>query len=171
MSHADPEVGRGIKPALGAYFIIPLLACGLTLYFLISTWNLIWEARSTGTFIGVILLLLCFAQFVRLGLRVARGEATLGFGDLVENTLYNRQRLALLVLTAVFIAALPLIGTTVGLFLVIIAMTRLMGVHDWRVLVALAFLAAASVHLLLIYALGSKLPQGVFKSLFSFGGI
>jgi hypothetical protein len=170
MSHADPEAGRGIKPALGAYFIIPLLACGLTLYFLVSTWNLVWEARSTGTFIGVILLLLCFAQFVRLGLRVARGEATLGFGDLVENTLYNRQRLALLVLTAVFIAALPLTGTTVGLFLVIIAMTRLMGVHDWRVLIALAFLAAASVHLLLIYALGSKLPQGVFKSLFSFGG-
>jgi hypothetical protein len=49
-------------------------------------------------------------------------------------------------------------------------MTRLMGVHDWRVLIALAFLAAASVHLLLIYALGSKLPQGVFRSLFSFGG-
>ena len=170
MSHADPEAQRGTKPALGAYFIVPLLACGLTLYFLISTWNLIWEARSTGTFIGVILLLLCMAQFVRLGLSVARGEATLGFGDLVENTLYNRQRLTLLVLTAVFIAALPLLGTTVGLFLVIIAMTRLMGVHDWRVLVALAFLAAASVHLLLIYALGSKLPQGVFKSLFSFGG-
>jgi len=58
MSHADPEAGRGIKPALGAYFIIPLLACGLTLYFLVSTWNLVWEARSTGTFIGVILLLL-----------------------------------------------------------------------------------------------------------------
>ena len=75
MSHADPEAGRGIKPALGAYFIIPLLACGLTLYFLISTWNLIWEARSTGTFIGVILLLLCFAQFVRLGLRVAQGRS------------------------------------------------------------------------------------------------
>ncbi|MEA2986505.1 MAG: hypothetical protein QOD94_2759 [Alphaproteobacteria bacterium] len=170
MSHADPEAQRGTKPALGAYFIVPLLACGLTLYFLISTWNLIWEARSTGTFIGVILLGLCIAQFVRLGLKVARGEASLGLGDLVEDTLYNRQRLALLVLTGVFIAALPLTGTTVGLFLVIIAMTRLMGVRDWRVLVALAFLAAATVHLLLIYALGSKLPQGLFKSLFSFGG-
>ncbi|HET7681740.1 MAG TPA: hypothetical protein VFK79_16585 [Xanthobacteraceae bacterium] len=170
MSHADPEAGRGIKPALGAHFIIPLLACGLTVYFLVSTWNLIWEARSTGTFIGVILLGLCIAQFVRLGLKVARGEATLGFGDLVEDTLYNRQRLALLALTALFIAALPLLGTTVGLFLVLIAMTRLMGVRDWRVLVAMALLAATTVHLLLIYALGSKLPQGLFKSLLPFSG-
>lgn len=170
MSHADPEAGRGIKPALGAYFIIPLLACGLTLYFLLSTWNLIWEARSTGTFIGVILLGLCIAQFLRLGLKVARGEANLGFGDLVEDTLANRQRLALLVLTGIFIAALPLTGTTVGLFLVIIAMTRLMGVRDWRVLVALALSAAATVHVLLIYALGSKLPQGLFKSLLPFSG-
>ena len=170
MSHADPDAGRGIKPALGAYFIIPLLACGLTLYFLISTWNLNWEARSTGTFIGVILLGLCIAQFVRLGRKVAKGEASLGLGDLVEDTLFNRQRLSLLVLTAVFIAALPLLGTTVGLFLVIIAMTRLMGVQDWRALVALAFLAATTVHLLLIYALGSKLPQGVFKSVLPFSG-
>src|SRR5688500_63854 len=170
MSHADPEARHGTKPALGAYFIVPLLACGLTLYFLISTWNLIWEARSTGTFIGVILLLLCAAQFVRLGLRVARGEASLGLGDLAEDTLYNRQRLALLVLTAIFIAALPLLGTAVGLFLVIIAMTRLMGVHDWRVLLAVAVLAATTVHLLLIYALGSKLPQGLFKSVLPFSG-
>ena len=170
MSHAEPEAGRGIKPALGAHFIIPLLVCGLTFYFLVSTWNLIWEARSTGTFIGAILLLLCIAQFVRLGLKVARGEASLGLGDLAEDTLYNRQRLVLLVLTAIFIAALPWLGTTVGLFLVIIAMTRLMGVQDWRVLVALAFLAATTVHLLLIYALGSKLPQGVFKSVLPFSG-
>lgn len=170
MSHADSEPGRGEKPALGANFIIPLLACGLTIYYLVSTAELIWEARATGTFIGVILLCLCIAQFVRLGRQVVRGEATLGLGDLIEDNLNNRRRLALLVLTGVFIAALPLLGTTVGLFLVIIAMTRLMGVRDWRVLIAVAFLAAAAVHLLLIQALGSKLPQGLFKSLFSFGG-
>jgi hypothetical protein len=63
-----------------------------------------------------------------------------------------------------------LLGTTVGLFLVLIAMTRLMGVRDWRVLVAMALVAATTVHLLLIYALGSKLPQGLFKSLLPFSG-
>jgi len=171
MSNATPEAGRGSPPALGAYFIIPLLACGLTVYYLVSTVGLIWEAKSTGIVIGVILLALCGAQIARLGLKIARGEGTLGLGDLVENTLFNRQRLALLVLSALFIAALPLIGTTVGLFFVIVVSLWVMSVRDWRVLITTAAVTAATVHLLLIYLLGSQLPQGVFKNLFSFGGM
>jgi hypothetical protein len=170
MSHADPEAGRGPIPALGAYFLIPLMACGLTAYYLVSTVGLIWEAKATGIFIGVILLGLCIAQFVRLGLKVARGEGTLGFGDLVEGTLFNRQRLALLALSALFIVSLPWVGTTLGLFLVIAASTWVMGVRDWRVLIAVAAVTAATVHFLLIYLLGSQLPQGVFKKLLSLGG-
>jgi ABC-type sugar transport system permease subunit len=171
MSHADPDAGRGTVPALGAYFIIPALACALTVYFLVSTRDLIWEARSTGTFIGVILLGLCIGQFIRLGLKVSRGEATLGLGELAENTYYNRLRLALLVLTIAFIALLPVIGTTLGLFLVLIAMVRLMGVRSWRALVTVAFITSATVHGLLIYLLGSQLPQGLLKPLFTSLGI
>jgi|1186.fasta_scaffold212081_2 hypothetical protein len=171
MSHADPDAGRGTVPALGAYFIIPALACALTVYFFVSTRDLIWEARSTGTFIGVILLVLCITQFVRLGLKVSRGEATLGLGELAENTYYNRLRLALLILTIAFIALLPVIGTTLGLFLVLIAMIRLMGVRSWRVLVTVAFITAAAVHGLLIYLLGSQLPQGFLKPFFTSLGI
>jgi hypothetical protein len=171
MSNANPDAGRGTVPALGAYFIIPLLACALTIYFLISTAGLIWEARSTGTFIGVILLGLCATQFIRLGLKVARGEATLGLGELAENTFYNRLRLGLLALTVAFIALLPVLGTTLGLFLVLIAMVRLMGVHSWRVLLTVAFITSATVHGLLIYLLGSQLPQGFLKPFFTFLGI
>jgi len=171
MSNANPDAGRGAVPALGAYFIIPLLACGLTIYFLVSTAGLIWEARSTGTFIGVVLLALCATQFIKLGLKVARGEASLGFGELVENSFYNRLRLGLLALAVAFVVLLPVIGTTLGLFLVLIAMIRLMGVHSWRVLVAVAFIAAATVHGLLIYLLGSQLPQGFLKPFFTSLGI
>jgi hypothetical protein len=171
MSNANPDAGRGTVPALGAYFIIPLLACSLTIYFLVSTAGLIWEARSTGTFIGVVLLGLCVAQFIRLGLKVARGEGTLGLGELAENNFYNRLRLGLLVLVTAFVALLPVIGTTLGLFLVLIAMIRLMGVRDWRVLVAVAFITSATVHGLLIYLLGSQLPQGLLKPFFSALGI
>jgi hypothetical protein len=171
MSDANPDAGRGTVPALGAYFIIPVLACALTAYFLISTAGLIWEARSTGTFIGVILLGLCAAQFIRLGLKVARGEATLGLGELAENSYYNRLRLGLLLLAASFVALLPVLGTTLGLFLVLIAMVRLMGVRDWRVLVATALITATAVHGLLIYLLGSQLPQGFLKPVFSSLGI
>lgn len=171
MSNAVPVAGRGTAPALGAYFIIPALACALTVYFLVSTRDLIWEARSTGTFIGVILLGLCIAQFIRLGLKVSRGEATLGLGELAENTYYNRLRLALLILTVAFIALLPVIGTTLGLFLVLIAMVRLMGVTSWRAILATAFITSATVHGLLIYLLGSQLPQGFLKPFFTSLGI
>jgi hypothetical protein len=171
MSSANPEAGRGAVPALGAYFIIPILASALTIYFLVSTSNLIWEARSTGTFIGVVLLILCGTQIIRLGTKVARREATLGFGDLVENTYYNRLRLALLLLACAFVALLPVIGTTLGLFLVLIAMIRLMGVKSWRVIAAVALITAAAVHGLLIYLLGSQLPQGFLKPFFASLGI
>lgn len=170
MSNADPEAGRGSIPALGAYFLIPLMACGLTAYYLVSTIGLIWEAKATGIFIGGILLVLCAMQFVRLGLKVARGEGTLGFGDLFEDNLFNRQRLALLALTTIFVVSLPWIGTTAGLFLLIMATIRVMGVRKWRVLIAVAAITAATVHFLLIYLLGSQLPQGVFKKLLSLGG-
>jgi hypothetical protein len=171
MSNANPDAGRGTISALGPHLVIPVLASALTVYFLISTAGLIWEARSTGTYIGVILLILCAAQFIKLGLKVARGEATLGFGDLLEDNFYNRLRLGLLVLVIAFVALLQVIGTTLGLFLVLIAMVRLMGVQSWRVLFTVAFITAATVHGLLIYLLGSQLPQGFLKPLFSFLGI
>ncbi len=171
MTNASSEAERGVKPALGANFIIPVLACALTIYFLVSTRTLLWEARSTGTFIGVILLVLCLVQFIRLGSQIVRGEATLGLGELVENTFYNRLRLGLLVLTVAFVALLPVLGTTLGLFFVLIAMIRLMGVRNWVVLVTVAFLAAATVHGLLIYLLRSQLPQGLLKPVFTAIGI
>ena len=44
------------------------------------------------------------------------------------DTLFNRQRLALVVLVALFIIALPWTGTTLGLFLVLIASMWTLGV-------------------------------------------
>jgi len=159
---------RGPKTALGAYFIIPIMACGLTVYYLVSTIDLVWEAKATGFFLGGILLVLCTVQFVRLGLRVFQGAGSLGFGDLAENTLFNRQRLALLILIAAFIVTLQWVGTTLGLFLVLVACMWVMGVRSLGMLVGVALTTALVVHLLLIQFVGSQLPQGIFKDLFSF---
>ena len=48
------------------------------------------------------------------------------------DTLFNRQRLALIVLVALFIIALPWTGTTLGLFLVLIASMWTLGVTSIR---------------------------------------
>jgi hypothetical protein len=152
---------------LGADLIIPALACGLTAYFLITTFDLAWEAKVTGTFIGTVLLALCVTHFARVGLRIASGRGSLSFGELLADSLFNRQRLALVVFAVLFIASIQWLGTTLGLFLLLVASMSVMGVRSMRVLFAVASLTAAVVYVLLIYLLGSRLPQGPIEKALS----
>jgi hypothetical protein len=170
MSDPDLTAERGPRAALGADFIIPVLACGLTGYYFVSTLDLVWEARATGIFIGCMLLALCAAQFGLLGLRIGRGAGGFGLGALTENTLFNRQRLALVVLVALFVVSIHWISTTLGLFLVLIGCMWVLGVRSTRMLLAIAFTTAAVVHLVLIHLLASRLPGGIFQKLLSAAG-
>lgn len=167
MSNPELEPEPGPRPALGADFIIPALACCLTAYYLVSTVDLVWEAKATGIVVGLVLIALCVAQFARLGLAIAAGSGSLRLGDLITNNLFNRQRLALLVLVILFIATIQWVGTTLGLFLLLIGSMRLLGVRRIRTLVGIAFTTAALVHLALITLLDSRLPQGVLINLLS----
>lgn len=165
MSNPDLESERGPRTALGADVIIPVLACGLTAYYFVSTLDLVWEAKATGIFVGIVLIALCAVQFVRFGLQIAAGRASLSLGDLTDNTLFNRQRLALLIMVALFVGAIEWVGTTLGLFILLIGSMWVMGVRSVRTLVGVAFVTAAVVHLVLITLLGSRLPQGVLINL------
>lgn len=155
------------RAPLGGDFIIPLLACGLTLYYLLSTTDLVWEARATGTVIGFTLLALCAVLFVRLGLRIASGEADFGTGDLFKNEEFNRQRFGLAAMMAIYIVTIHWVGATVGLFLLLVASMWLLGVRSIRQLVGIALAAAVFVHLTLIVLLDSKLPRGWIVDQFS----
>ena len=152
---------RSRRPAaIGADLIVPVLASGLTLYYLVSTEALTWEARSTGWLVGFALLVLCAVQFGSMVLKRWRGEATFGLGDLVADSPDNRKRLGLLVALTLFVAALPLTGTTLGLFLVMAVTMVIMGVRSPRQIVGIALATSASVFLLFILLLKSKLPRG-----------
>jgi len=155
----EKQIGAGPEP-LGADFFIPLLACGLTLYYLASTAELVWEAKATGTVIGAVLLALCTIHMGRLLLRIATKSGTFGFGDLFSDTLFNRQRLGLLVLVVLYIATIRWVGTTLGLFLLLIGCMWIMGVRSLRLLAGIAFATSAVVYIVLIRLLGSRLPQG-----------
>jgi hypothetical protein len=165
MSEPEREPEPAVRPALGGDLIIPVLACGLAAYYFGSTVDLVWEAKATGIFVGVILVVLCVAQFVRMGRQVATGAGTLGLGDLVAQTEFNKQRFGLLALVAVFVVTLPWVGTTLGLFLLLIGGMWLLGVRSVRALIGVAAVTAATVHLLLITLLNSRLPQGVLRTL------
>ena len=165
---SNPDSGtsepRG-RAALGADFIIPALASGLTVYYLASTVDLVWEARATGTVIGLVLLALCIAQCARLGLRIASGRGSFSLGDLFRNDEFNRQRLGLAAMVTLYVVTIYWVGATIGLFFLLIGCMRLLGVRSVRALVGVAFLSAAIVHLALITLLGSKLPRGMILDL------
>ena len=151
------------KPALGADLVIPLIGSSLAIYYLLQTAELDWEAKSAGLFVGTVLLALCAIQLVRTMVAVIRGQGSLGLGELIANTRHNRQRLALLLLVALFIATITWTGTTLGLFLLLIASMWVMGVREPGKLIGVAFCTSAVVYIMLIYLLDTRLPRGIVE--------
>ncbi len=156
----EPGSGSGSRAALGADLLLPGLACALTAYYLVSTTDLVWEAKATGVVIGLVLVALCVALFVRIALDRAAGRGTLAMGELLRNDEFNRQRLWLVVFTALYVVTIHWVGATVGLFFLLIASMRLLGVTRLRTLLLVAFSTAAFVHLTLITLLDGMLPRG-----------
>ena len=151
------------KQALGADLIIPSIGSSLAIYYLLQTAELDWEAKSAGLFVGTVLLALCAIQLARTLVAVVRGNASLGLGELVADTPHNRQRLALMVLVALFIATITWTGTTLGLFLLLIASMWVMGVREPGKLAGVAFCTSAVVYIMLIYLLDTRLPRGIVE--------
>lgn len=151
--------------ALAADLIIPGLASALAAYYLISTTELAWEARATGTTIAIVLLALCAVFALRTFKRIAGGAGRLSFGDLFADTVFNRQRVALIALAVLFVATIPWVGTTLGVFLLLIAMMFVMGVRDPKRLLLIAGISAATIYLLFIFLLNSRMPRGTVEAL------
>lgn len=148
------------RPAVGADLIIPALAGGLTVYYIVSTAPLTWEARSTGWLVGFVLLGLCALQAAKLVGQRLRGQVTLGLGELAADTLDNRKRLGLLIVLWLFVVALPVTGMTLGLLLVIAASMMIMGVRRPAHVIGIATATAIVVFLLFMLLLKSRLPRG-----------
>lgn len=157
--------GGDERPALGADLIIPGLALAFTTYFLVSTLNLTWEAKANGVVVGVALYILIAAQLIRIGRRVLAGEATLGIGELARFDTAQKQRIALVVITALFILTLPWVGICIGLFLTMLASMWVLGERSWRVLLGLSALTSATVYLIFVGFLQSRLPTGPVETL------
>ncbi|MEJ1156896.1 hypothetical protein [Prosthecomicrobium sp. N25] len=152
------------RPALGAVLIIPVLGAALAIYFLVDSSRLVWEARANGTVIGVVLLALVAVQVFRVGRDVAARRATLGLGALADRSVFQFQRVALVVILGVFIAAMPWVGTTLGLFLAMASSMWVLGVRSPAQLVGISFAVAATVYVLFMLLLQSRLPAGLVET-------
>ena len=173
MAFEDPALIRrdangDAKPAIGGDLVIPVLAVAFTTYYLASTSNLTWEAKANGVVIGVMLYVLIAIHLVRIGVKVARGQATLGFGELVEFSKAQWQRFAIVAILIVFIAAVGYVGTSLGLFLTVFALMWVLDERRWSNLIGVSFATTATVYLLFIVFLGTRLPRGPVENFITF---
>ncbi|MFN2644384.1 MAG: hypothetical protein ABR570_05295 [Burkholderiales bacterium] len=151
--------------ALGAELVIPVLGAAFAAYFFFSTAELVWEAKANGVVIGVALVALIALQAARTLIAWRRGEGKLGFESLVEPRELLGRRVALVALTAAFIALLPWLGLTLALWLGMLAALLILGVRSRAVLFWLPLGTAASVYALFIALLDTEFPRGPIEAL------
>lgn len=155
------ERPRDRKP-LGQELIIPLMALGFTAYYFWTVQELAWEAKANGIIIGTVLIGLVAILLLRLGLRLARGGASLRI-SLGGDPATNRMRMAMIGLVTAFLLALPLLGTTISLSLMLFAGIWLLGGRHWPTLIGVSVLTPLLVWATLIYGLGTRFPAGPFE--------
>ena len=148
------------KAPLGADFIIPALALCFAGYFFFSIADLAWEAKANGVLIGTVLVVLIGIQVVRAGIELAAGRGDLRLDPLIAPRDALGKRLGMVLLTVVFIAAMPWLGLSLSLFLGLAAGLYLMGVRRRSPLFWVPFSIAASAYLLFIALLNTDLPHG-----------
>jgi len=148
------------KAPLGADFIIPALALCFAGYFFFAIADLAWEAKANGVLIGTVLVVLIGIQAVRAGIELAAGRGNLSLDTLIAPREALGKRLGMVLLTVIFIAAMPWLGLTLSLFLGLAAALVLMGVRRRAQLFWVPFGVAASAYSLFIALLNSDLPHG-----------
>ena len=148
------------RPAVGADLVIPALALAFAAYFFVSISGLAWEAKANGMIIGTALTLLAVVQVVRIFLAVVRGRATLGTRVLWEPREVLGKRIGMVAVTIAFIATIPWLGLTLGLFTGMTVSLWLMGVRRWGVILLIALVVAGAAYLLFIAALDANFPHG-----------
>lgn len=155
------------KAALGADLAIPALALGFAAYFFVSIAELAWEAKAVGVLVGVVLVCLVIVQLARMARQLARGEGDLSAGPLWRPADVTGKRLGMVGVAAAFIATLPWLGLTLGLFTGMLAALLVMGVRRRSTLLLLPLAIAAAAYLLFIVVLQSEFPHGPVEKLLS----
>jgi hypothetical protein len=157
---------RGKHP-LGADLIIPVASAAFAAYYLYTIWGMSWHAAAAGIGISsamAIILLILTIRFVGM---VRRGEADLGFGELVFPASYAVRRAAVLVAAVAFIYAMPFVGFTIALFsFLMLGIIILSGLQHLKAGLIIALSVSVAGYLLFIVLIGTRFPRGPFEKLF-----
>ncbi len=152
---------------VGTDLVIPALGVAFAIYFFASVWDLAWEAKATGVLVGGALLALIALFVARVALKLARGRATLSFAGLVGPSPHGRQRFGIVLLCVLFIALVPWLGLTLGLFALTAALMFLLQAGSWRAILVTAATVSAAAYLLFVALLNTRMPRGPIERLLS----
>jgi hypothetical protein len=145
---------------MGGELIIPLMAFLFALYYWVTIWDLTWEAQINGLLIGGVLIALTTIFFIRTLFRFREGEVTLGLGSLLYPLRLQGVRLGLVLLSSMYIFAIPWLGFTLTTFFFSFGSLYLLGVRSWSQLLGLPLVLAASGYGLFIVVLNARFPLG-----------
>jgi len=168
MSTETDAEGRK-KPPLGSDLIIPGAAILFTLYYFYSILHTPWTAQVSAFFNGSILLFLCVIFVAKVAVKVARGEASLGFTPLIEPVDVAPKRALLFLLTILYIACIDWAGFTITTFVFLALGMLLLSGRDRKnkvLVIALSAGLAIGGYLLFVVAFGRHFPEGPFEHAF-----
>ncbi len=154
----------GERKSIGGDFVIPLAALGFTLYYFSTIIDSPWTAQVAAFFIGAILIGLILLFLVKAAVAIGRGEADLGTGALVAPSGLLPTRLALLAITAAYLALIEWGGFTLTTFAFLLAAMLLLnrGQRPGFIL-GLSLAVSLGGYLVFILAFETRFPRGPFE--------
>ncbi len=154
-----------MKRQLGGELVIPVLAITFTLYYFSTIWNSPWTAQVSAFLVGGVLLLVSAIFILRCIRWLARGEGSLGFGNLFSREDVASGRIGLLLTTIAFCMLIEPLGFTLATFLFLFASMLILS-RCRRVAFILGLSAAISLvgWAVFIWAFDTRFPRGWFET-------
>jgi Tripartite tricarboxylate transporter TctB family len=164
---ADNTPSRDAEPRpIGAQLIIPIAAIAFTLYYFWTIVDAPWTAQVSALFVGIVLLVLCTAFLAKQAYEVMRGRVTLGLGDFVTHADITSGRLAIFLLTILYIYVIQWGGFTLTTFCFLFVSIAILNRGRRLGLIALvSFIMVIAGYLLFIVAFDVRFPRGPFELL------
>ena len=157
----EPNPGKPQKRAAGAELVLPFVGLVFTIYYFTTIIDVPWTAQVSAFFVGVILIGLVIALFIRTAINVRRGEATLSFEPLIVPRDYVPKRAALLGLTLSYIFFIEWGGFTITtFFFLFLTMLLLSNGKHKRLILALSLSLSIGGYFLFIVAFNTRFPRG-----------
>ncbi len=150
---------------MGEELLIPAFAVIFTLYFLSTIWHSPWTAKVSAYLIATVLMSACGLFFLKTGLLVKRGEASLGFGKVFSKEDITGGRVGLALLTIGYCYFIEDFGFTLTTFLFLAASMLVLGKGKRpRLILVISALMALGVWVVFIWAFDTHFPMGWFDT-------